>query len=255
MNFAVAETGGIVLCTNGGDGDLGATFPPIHIASMGIEKLVPTLEDLGVFTRLLARSATGQPITAYTSHYNRPKAGGEMHIVLVDNGRSKILAKPAYRKALQCIRCGACLNTCPVYRRSGGHSYGYPIPGPIGSVLAPHRNVDEYKSLPYASTLCGSCSNVCPVKINLHEQLLEWRKDVVRAGKLPLAKRVMMWGLGQVLTHPMVYRVGGKIGGKMMNAMPNFLLRNKLNPWTKGREMPKFSSKSFREMYKKRNHG
>jgi len=254
VNFAIAETGGIVLCTNEGNGDLGATYPPIHIASMGIEKIVPSLEDLAVFTRLLARSATGQPVTAYTSHYNQPKKGGEMHIVIVDNGRSKILAKPQYRKSLQCIRCGACLNTCPVYRRSGGHSYGYPIPGPIGSVLAPHRDLREYKSLPYASTLCGSCSNVCPVKINLHEQLLEWRKDVVRAGKLPMAKRLMMWGLGLVLTHPMIYRVGGKVGGKILNATPDFIIKNKLNPWTKGRDMPKFSSKSFSEMYKKRNH-
>jgi L-lactate dehydrogenase complex protein LldF len=255
VNFGVAETGGVVLCTNEGNGDLGATYPPIHIACMGIEKLVPTLEDLAVFTRLLARSATGQPITAYTSHFNAPKPGGEMHIVIVDNGRSQILAHPEFRKSLQCIRCGACLNTCPVYRRSGGHSYGYPIPGPIGSVLAPHRNMGAYKSLPYASSLCGSCTNVCPVRINLHEQLLEWRKEIVKAKHLPVSKRLMMWGLGRVMTNPGLYRLGGKLGGRMLNTLPDFILNNRLNPWTKGREMPVFSKKSFREEYKKRKNG
>lgn len=255
VNFAVAETGSVVLCTNEGNGDLGATHHPIHIACMGIEKLVPKFEDLAVFIRLLARSATGQPITAYTSHFNRPKKGGEMHIVIVDNGRSKILAEPEFRSSLQCIRCGACLNTCPVYRRSGGHSYGYTIPGPIGSVQAPHRDMKEYKTLPYASTLCGSCTNVCPVKINLHEQLLEWRKTIVRAGKLPVSKRFMMWGLGGVLLRPRVYRFGGKWGGKLLKVIPGFILKNRLNPWTKGREMPVFAKKSFYELYKKRNHG
>lgn len=255
VNFAVAETGGIVLCTNEGNGDLGATYPPIHIASMGIEKIVPSLEELAVFIRMLARSATGQPVTAYTSHYNKPKKGGEMHIVIVDNGRSQILAKPKFSKSLQCIRCGACLNTCPVYRRSGGHSYGYPIPGPIGSVLAPHRNIKEYKTLPYASTLCGSCTNVCPVKINLHEQLLDWRKEVVRAGELPVSKRIMMWGLGKVLLSSSMFRIGGKLGGRMLRIIPKGLLKNRMNPWTKGREMPVFAKKSFNELYKKRNHG
>ena len=255
MNFAIAETGGIVLCTNEGNGDLGATHPPIHIASMGIEKLVPGLDELAVFTRLLARSATGQPITAYTSHFNKPAPGREMHIVIVDNGRSKILGEPKFRKSLQCIRCGACLNTCPVYRRSGGHSYGYPIPGPIGSVLAPHRDMKEYKSLPYASTLCGSCTQVCPVKINLHEQLLDWRKEIVKAGKLPIIKRLMMWGMGGVLLRPKVYRFSGKWGGKLLGIIPGFILKNRLNPWTKGREMPVFAKKSFSEMYKIRKNG
>lgn len=255
VNFAVAETGSIVLCTNEGNGDLGATYPPIHIASMGIEKLVPTLDDLAVFTRLLARSATGQPITAYTSHFNKPKKGGEMHVVLVDNGRREILAQPEFRKSLQCIRCGACLNTCPVYRRSGGHSYGYPIPGPIGSVLAPHRNPGKYKSLPYASSLCGSCTSVCPVKINLHEQLLQWRKEIVRGGGLAYSKRLMMWGIGTVMLHPALYRQAGKWGGRMLSFLPKSMVNNRLNPWTKGREMPVSASKSFNELYKNRKHG
>lgn len=253
VNFAIAETGGIVLCTNEGNGDLGATYPPIHIASMGLEKVLPGLNDLAVFIRLLARSATGQPITAYTSHFTKPKPGGEMHVILVDNGRSRILQHPTFRTSLHCIRCGACLNTCPVYRRSGGHSYGYPIPGPIGSILSPHRDIRRYKSLPYASTLCGSCTNVCPVKINLHEQLLEWRKEVVRAGQLPLSKRLMMWGLGRLLLHPFGYRHGGKIGGKLLQAFPKVLIKNRLNPWTRGREMPVFAKKSFYQLYKERN--
>lgn len=254
VNFAVAETGGIVLCTNEGNGDLGSTYPPIHIASMGMEKILPGLKELSVFTRLLARSATGQPITAYTSHFNRPKPGGSMHIIIVDNGRSRILGQPKFKKSLQCIRCGACLNTCPVYRRSGGHSYGYPIPGPIGSVLAPHRNQHKYQSLPYASTLCGSCTFVCPVKINLHEQLLDWRKELVKAGKLPVSKRLMMWGLGRVFTHPRLYRTAGKAGGKLMGLLPAALISNRLNPWTKGRKMPVFAQKSFHQLYQERKH-
>ena len=255
VNFAVAATGGIVLCTNEGNGDLGATYPPVHIASMGIEKLVPDLNALAVFTRLLARSATGQPVTAYTSHFNKPKTGGEMHIVIVDNGRSQILNHPKFRKSLQCIRCGACLNTCPVYRRSGGHSYGYPIPGPIGSVLAPHRNMGTHKTLPYASSLCGSCTNVCPVKINLHEQLLDWRKEIVKAGQLPLGKRLMMWGLGRVLLNRHLYRQGGKLGGRVLRALPDRLVSIRLNPWTKGRKMPVFAKKSFNQLYKEKRNG
>jgi L-lactate dehydrogenase complex protein LldF len=133
INFAIAQTGGFVVCTNEGNADLGVSLPPLHIACMGLEKLIPRAADLGVFLRLLARSATGQPITAYTSHFHGPRPGGELHIVLVDNGRSKVLASEEFRRSLNCIRCGACMNTCPVYRRSGGYSYHSTIPGPIGS--------------------------------------------------------------------------------------------------------------------------
>ena len=137
VNFAVAETGGVVVCTNEGNADMGASLPRLHIACMGIEKLIPRAAHLSVFLRLLARSGTGQPITGYTSHFNGPVRGGEMHVVIVDNGRSRILGQEAFRRSLGCIRCGACMNTCPVYRRSGGYSYGYTVPGPIGSILAP----------------------------------------------------------------------------------------------------------------------
>jgi len=159
----VAETGGIVVCTNEGNADLGVSLPKLHIACMGIEKLVPRAEHLGVFLRLLARSATGQPITTYTSHFHGPVRGGELHIVLVDNRRSEFRANERFRKSLNCIRCGACLNTCPVYRRSGGYSYENTIPGPIGSVLGPLQDATHNSSLPYACSLCGSCTEVCPV--------------------------------------------------------------------------------------------
>ena len=254
VNFAVADRGGIVLCTNEGNGDLGATLPPLHIACMGIEKLVPGMKELAVFIRMLARSATGQPVTAYTSHYFGPRPGGEMHVVIVDNGRSKILAHPKYRQSLRCIRCGACLNTCPVYRRSGGHSYGYPIPGPIGSVLSPHYNLERHKSLPYASTLCGSCSSVCPVRISLHELLLEWRRDVVRAGRLPLIKRMMMFTAGRVLISRPIYHIVSFAGRRLLPLVPGFMLKGKWNPWTRGREMPVFPKKRFRDLIKDRNY-
>ena len=140
VNFAIAETGGFVVCTNEGNADIGVALPKLHIACVGIEKLIPRAVDLAVFTRLLARNATGQPITTYTSHFHAPAPGGELHVVLVDNGRCELRESELYRDSLCCIRCGACLNTCPVYRRSGGHSYGTTIPGPIGSVLNPARD-------------------------------------------------------------------------------------------------------------------
>ncbi|MBD0285448.1 MAG: lactate utilization protein, partial [Flavisolibacter sp.] len=176
VNFAIAETGEFVVCTNEGNADMGAHLADVHIACMGIEKLIPKRKHLGVFLRLLARSATGQPITTYSSHFKKPQEGQELHIVLVDNGRSIQLSREDFRNSLKCIRCGACFNTCPVYRRSGGHSYHNAIAGPIGSILAPNLDMRQYKDLPFASTLCGSCSNVCPVKINIHEQLYKWRQ-------------------------------------------------------------------------------
>ncbi len=164
VNFALAESGGFVVCTNEGNADLGASLPNLHIACMGIEKIIPAANDLSIFLRLLARSATGQPITTYSSHFHGPMPGGELHVVMLDNGRSDILGSDEFRRSLSCIRCGACMNTCPVYRRSGGHSYETTVPGPIGSILAPARDTKKYKSLPIACTLCGSCTNVCPVK-------------------------------------------------------------------------------------------
>ena len=250
VNFAVAETGGIVVCTNEGNADMGTQLPPIHVACMGVEKLVPRVEDLAVFLRLLARSATGQPITTYTSHFHGPRPGGELHVVVVDNGRSRLLAEEAFREALACIRCGACMNTCPVFRRSGGYSYRYTVPGPIGSVLAPGRDPEAYGSLPFASSLCGSCDDVCPVKIPLHEQLLARRREVVARGGQPLAKRVGMALGGWVFASPWRYRWAGRMMRLALRLLPRRLLHARWNVWARQRELPLPPPRSFRETWR-----
>lgn len=250
VNFAVAETGGITIVTNEGNADLGTSLPPLHIASVGLEKLIPRARDLSVFIRLLARSATGQPISTYTSHLLGPRAGQEMHIVIVDNGRSDILRKEKFRKSLFCIRCGACLNTCPVYRRSGGYSYDYVIPGPIGTVLAPHRGIRKYRSLPYASTLCGSCSDVCPMKVDLHQQILEWRVEVDATGNLGFLKKTALRAAAAVLGSTFLYRAGGKLARMTFRGLPKSLFNNAVTIWGKRRDFPEMPAKSFRAIYK-----
>ncbi|MEQ8785322.1 MAG: lactate utilization protein B [Pirellulaceae bacterium] len=252
VNFAVAETGGIVVCTNEGNADLGTSLPKLHIACLGIEKLIPRAEHLGVFLRLLARSATGQPITSYSAHFHGPRPGGELHIVLVDNGRSEILGSDDFRRSLHCIRCGACMNTCPVYRRSGGHSYGATVPGPIGSILNPARDSKKYATLPYACSLCASCTDVCPVKINLHEQLYTWRREIVRAGHLSWTKRLSMRIGGAVLRRPWLYNLVGGVGRWSLRWLPRLLIYGPWNPWGKQRDLPPAPSKSFRQQYRRR---
>ncbi len=252
VNFAISETGGIVVCTNEGNADLGASLPKLHIACMGIEKIIPRLEDLSIFTRLLARSATGQPITTYTSHYHAPQRDGEMHIVIVDNGRSKILANDKYIKSLQCIRCGACLNTCPVYRRSGGYSYGYIIPGPIGSTLGASHDIKRNYTLPFACTLCASCSNICPLKVDLHEQLYLHRQDVVDARLLDKTKHGALKIATWIMKHPNIMSFSGKIARKIVPILPRGIIYSKFNIWGKNRELPKFPKNSFKELYKAR---
>lgn len=202
VNFAVAETGGIVVCTNEGNADMGVHMVPVQIHCMGIEKIIPKAEHLGVFTRLLARSGTGQPITIYTSHHHRAKLGGEMHVILVDNGRSEHLGRKDFSAALKCIRCGACLNTCPVYRRSGGYSYEHTVPGPIGSILTPGQDLKKFSALPFASTLCGACSDVCPVKINIHEQLYLWRQIITDKQLISPLKKRSLKIMGKILSSP-----------------------------------------------------
>ncbi|RAV99256.1 lactate utilization protein B [Pseudochryseolinea flava] len=248
VNFGVAETGEIVVCTNEGNADLGVQLADVHIACMGIEKLIPERKHLSVFLRLLARSATGQPITTYSSHFRKPRPGQEMHIVLVDNGRSERMKHHSFKNALKCIRCGACMNTCPVYRRSGGHSYNYAIAGPIGSILAPSLDMKQYADLPFASTLCGSCSNVCPVKINIHEQLYQWRQVIVQAGYVSKQKEVGIAAMTAVLSRPWLYRYAGNVGRWFLKTFPT-LASNKINPWAKQREMPAPPSQSFRRWY------
>lgn len=250
VNFAVAETGEFVVCTNEGNADMGAHLADVHIASMGIEKIIPERKHLGVFLRLLTRSATGQPITTYSSHFKSPRQGQEMHIVLVDNGRSRQLGREDFRNSLKCIRCGSCMNTCPVYRRSGGHSYHSVISGPIGSILAPNLDMKGFADLPFASTLCGSCSNVCPVKIDIHDQLYKWRQVLVKEGYVSNTKAVSMKTMTWVLSFPALFTFAGKTGRWVMKNLP-FLVNNKLNPWYKEREMPVPPKESFRDWYAK----
>lgn len=256
VNFAIAETGGIVVCTNEGNADLGASLPKVHIACMGIEKLIPRFQDLAVFTRLLARSATGQPITSYTSHFHGPRdPGSELHIVLVDNGRAKLRDSESFRAALHCIRCGACMNTCPVYRRSGGHSYQATVPGPIGSVLSPARDSSSYKSLPYACSLCGSCTDVCPVKIPLHHQLLAWRQELVGKRLLPRSKRWSMKAASWLFRHPRLFSIAGRAGRFTLRILPRWTTHHSLNAWTIDREMPAAPKDSFRQWHAKHRAG
>jgi L-lactate dehydrogenase complex protein LldF len=252
VNFAIAETGSFVLCTNEGNADLGMTAnSKLHIASMGIEKIIPKQEHLGVFIRMLARNATGQPITTYTSHFTKPDEGSEIHIIIVDNNRTKILAEEKFNSSLKCIRCAACMNTCPVFKNSGGHSYNFVIPGPIGAILAPAHDIKKYADMPFASTLCGSCTNVCPVKINIHEQLYDWRQVITENKSSLSQKSIIMKGAALVLENTWLYDTAGKIG---MFFIKNFRwVTTHATPWGKGRELPEVPKESFKDWYKK-NH-
>lgn len=252
VNFAIADTGGFVVCTNEGNADMGAHLAPVHIACMGVEKLIPKQEHLGVFLRLLARSATGQPITTYSSHFRKPRKGTKMHIVIVDNGRSEQLGREDFRSSLHCLRCGACMNTCPIYRRSGGYSYNYTIPGPIGSILSPGKDLKKYSSLPFASTLCGSCSDVCPVKINIHEQLYKWRQIITKEVPQSFIKTSSMKIMGDVFAKPKRFELVGNIARWSLRNLPKSMINSKPNVWAKGRDLPDGSKNSFDEWYKKR---
>lgn len=248
VNFAIAETGGIVICTNEGNADLGVGMPKVHIACMGIEKLIPRAEDLSVFLRLLARSATGQPVTTYSSHFHGPQEGGELHIVLVDNGRSNIL-KSEFRRSLNCIRCGACMNTCPVYRRSGGHSYQSTVPGPIGSILTPLQTPEKHNTLPFACSLCGSCTDVCPVQIDLHHQLFAMREMLDGKQLIGTSKKLSMKFASTLLSHPWMVNLAGKVARTALRWLPRFMIYNPLNAWGRQRELPEPPRKSFRQMF------
>jgi L-lactate dehydrogenase complex protein LldF len=254
VNFGIAETGGFVVCTNEGNADLGVHLAPVHIACMGIEKLIPRAEDLGVFLRLLARSGTGQAITVYSSHFHRARPGAELHLVLVDNGRSEQLGREDFRDSLKCIRCGACLNTCPVYRRSGGYSYGATVAGPIGSILMPGRDLEKYSTLPFASTLCGSCSAVCPVRIDIHEQLYRWRQRVTEAA--PDRKKALATGLaGRAFARPRRYRRLGRLARWALRRLPRALVYGRWNVWGRRRELPEPPELSFGEWYRRSRRG
>ena len=250
VNFGIAETGEFVVCTNEGNADMGVHLAQVHIACMGIEKILPRRKDLGVFLRLLARSATGQPITNYNSHFRSPTPGKEIHIILVDNGRTAQLAREKFRNSLKCIRCGACMNTCPIYRRSGGFSYNSTVPGPIGSILSPGLDLKKHSSLPFASTLCGSCTDVCPVKINIHEQLYEWRQEVTKT-QGEFAKGLAMKLANGIFKSPLAYKITGSLMRNAVKSLPNSLVYHPLNIWGKNRNLPDPPMESFQQWYRK----
>lgn len=257
VNFAVAETGTLVTVTNEGNGRLVTTVPPIHVALMGLEKVIPTLDDLMVLLELLPRSATGQPLTSYIQMVTGPRCTGEvdgpeaLHLVILDNGRSQILGSE-FEESLQCLRCGACLNVCPVYRVLGGHAYGGVYSGPIGAVQTPLlQGAVDYADLPQASTLCGACKDVCPVQIDLPRMLLALRRQGAEG-----TPRTVKWGeraafkaYGQVARHPNLYRWAlkmGRVGQKPW--VKNGRIRRAPGPlkgWTKQRDLPPLAKKSF----------
>lgn len=249
-NFGVAETGDMVVCTNEGNADMGTSLTKLHIVTMGIEKVIPDLQSLSVYTRLLARSATGQPSTTYTSHFRKPQSGGELHLILVDNGRSDIIGNEEHIQTLKCIRCGACMNTCPVYRRSGGYSYTYFIPGPIGINLGMLKSPEKYADNLSACSLCFSCNNVCPAKIDLADQIYRWRQSLDALGKADQMKKMMSIGMKYLFDHPVIYNTALKFA-PIVNHMPRFLLYNQLNEWGIKRELPRFAGESFTSLWKK----
>jgi L-lactate dehydrogenase complex protein LldF len=248
-NFAVAETGAVVVCTNEGNADLSVHLPGLYIASIGIEKVIPKVEHLGVFVRMLSRSALGSPITQLTSHFRKPRAGQEMHVILVDNGRVERLGMPDFWYSLKCIRCGACMNTCPVYRRSGGLSYGATYSGPIGVIIDPAFDLRKFSALPFASTLNGSCTSVCPVRIDIHDQIYKWRQVVAARGQLPMVKQEAMRAAGKILASPKLYRAATEAATTGMSRLPRALMYNPLNAWGRNRELPGAPKSTFRQWY------
>ncbi len=262
VNFAVAETGSITTCTNEGNGRLCTTMPRIHVAMMGIERVVPTVHDLGVMLQVLARSASGQNLTVYTNVVTGPrqKTDGdgpeEFHVVLVDNGRSRILASEE-AEILYCIRCGACLNTCPVFQQIGGHAYGGVYSGPVGSVFTPAiHGMGSHGDLPHASSLCGACGEVCPVRIDIPRMLLSLRAQGVDEGRSPLWLTAGIRSLRMAAVHPWLFALGGRAAaiGMRLIARNGWIRRlpGHLSAWTTTRDFPAMASQSFQDRWKQR---
>ena len=249
-NFGIASTGEIVVCTNEGNADMSTSVPKLHIASIGLEKIIPDYDAMGVFQRLLARHGTGQATTVFTSHFRKPRPGGEFHIILVDNGRSDILANEDHWQTLKCMRCGACMNTCPVYRRSGGYSYTYFIPGPIGINLGMLKDKDANYHNCSACSLCCSCDNVCPVKVDLSTQIYKWRQQLDSFHHADPIKKTMSNGMKVLFDHPALYTTALRFA-PLANTVPAFITGIRLNAWCKYHAMPVFAKESFHTLWKK----
>src|SRR5882724_9680934 len=270
-NFLIADSGAVVLVENEGNARLTTSAPKIHIAVAGIEKMIPRAQDLGVFLKLLGRSATGQPLTVYTSFLSGPRRGDEIdgpdefYVVLLDNGRTKVLADREKRESLYCIRCGACLNHCPVYRKIGGHSFPWVYSGPIGAILTPQfLGVNHEPGLPFASSLCGACAEVCPVKIDIPKILLELRSEVKVAEQRQgvnrlerMAFRIWAW----VMRHPRIYELAGMAAaslaptaddGGWVRSVRTAIQPAPLRAWLSQRDLPPSPAKSFRQMWRGR---
>lgn len=260
-NFLVADVGAIAISTNEGNGRLATSVPRIHVAVTGIEKVIPRLQDLATLWPVLATSGTGQPVTTYGTLIGGPKraeeADGpeEFHVVLVDNGRSGLLAHAEEREVLHCIRCGACLNICPVYRHIGGHAYGTTYSGPIGSVLTPHLRGPQFGHLSYATSLCGACTTVCPVKIDLHHHLLHNRRDFTKAGHGKFAERTQFRLWRMAMLNPTLYRLGGWLTRKSLRTIYGAglsgSLLDPLRAWNRKRATLPVAKQSFREQWRK----
>lgn len=249
VNFGIAETGTIVIVENEGNIRLTTSLPRVHIALMGIEKVLPRFADLDVFLKLLPRSGTGQRLTTYQSFITGVKREAsdegpeELHIVLLDNGRSRMLAHPVTRQSLACIRCGACLNACPVYQQIGGHAYGSVYPGPIGAVITPQlMGIEKTSQLPYASSLCGACREVCPVKIDIPQLLLHLRAEITpRKGSISERLAFKLWA--RVMLSPTLYKLSSVAGRRLQRIFPV------ASAWTKGRDLRPIESRSFHDLW------
>ena len=260
-NFLVAETGSLLLVTNEGNGRMTTTLPRVHVAITGIEKVLPTLEDASCILRLLTRSATGQSISNYVTVNTGPKQPGdldgpeEMHVIIVDAGRTKLLGTDM-QEALRCIRCGACMNHCPVYQNIGGHAYGWVYPGPIGSVLTPNYiGIENAVDLPNAATLCNQCGVVCPVKIPLPDLMRKLREKQVDRGLRPWQERLGLKLWAWTAKRPGIYALATKLAarlGRSIGGADHVIHRLPGNGWTEGRDMPAPRGKTFRELYAER---
>lgn len=253
-NFAIADTGTITVIENEGNAGLSTATPPVHVAMIGIEKMLPSIDYLPVFLNLLPRSGTGQKLTSYTHLIEGVTPGKKLYVILLDNGRSNVLKDKSAWSALHCIRCGACMNNCPVYRRVGGWAYGWVYPGPIGSILTPHLiGLKKAGKLPFASSLCGACSEACPVKIDIPHQLIHLR---YRAANEPssmnsLYERLTWTGFAWFMAGPLRYKLamlGVRIGVRLAKFLPWH--PDKLGAWTRGRELPKVPGPDFRSWWR-----